>query len=130
MHLIVWQPPLGSLYPAVVCHMFLGVMLQPLVHKRLVIGCWFAEVDPEYIFTFPDPGTAGVSPPILGFHDVDFNYPGGPTLFKNLNFGMVGGVWWGGVMAHYKIGDSSCQQLVRCTDWCAVDKRVTGIAGG
>jgi hypothetical protein len=49
-----------------------------------------AEVDPEYIFTFPDPGTAGVSPPILGFHDVDFNYLGGPTLFKNLNFGMVG----------------------------------------
>jgi hypothetical protein len=41
------------------------------------------------VFTFPDPGTAGVSPPILGFHDVDFNYPGGPTLFKNLNFGLV-----------------------------------------
>jgi hypothetical protein len=32
---------------------------------------------------------AGVSPPILGFHDVDFNYPGGPTLFKDLNFGLV-----------------------------------------
>jgi hypothetical protein len=41
------------------------------------------------MFTFPDPGMAGVSPPILGFHDVDFNYPGGPTLFKDLNFGLV-----------------------------------------
>lgn len=48
-----------------------------------------AEVDPEYVFTFPDPGLAGVSPPILGFHDVSFNYPGGPTLFKDLNFGLV-----------------------------------------
>lgn len=56
--------------------------------------CFNAEVDPEYIFTFPDPGTAGVSPPILGFHDVDFNYPGGPTLFKNLNFGMVRNGWF------------------------------------
>lgn len=48
-----------------------------------------AEVDAEYVFTFPDPGLGGVSPPILGFHDVSFNYPGGPTLFKNLNFGLV-----------------------------------------
>lgn len=46
------------------------------------------EVDAEYVFTFPDPGLGGVSPPILGFHDVSFNYPGGPTLFKNLNFGL------------------------------------------
>ena len=45
------------------------------------------EKDPEYVFTFPDPGAA-ISPPILGFHDVSFNYPGGPTLFKGLNFGL------------------------------------------
>lgn len=41
------------------------------------------------MFTFPEPSVAGLSPPILGFHDVDFNYPGGPTLFKALNFGLV-----------------------------------------
>eukprot|EP00798_Chlamydomonas_sp_ICE-L_P006023 gene6023-12747_t len=45
------------------------------------------EVDPEYVFSFPDPGAA-IAPPIIGFHDVDFNYPGGPKLFKNLNFGL------------------------------------------
>ncbi|KAF8071383.1 ABCF3 [Scenedesmus sp. PABB004] len=45
------------------------------------------EVDPEYLFTFPDPG-APPSPPLLGFHDVDFGYPGGPLLFRGLNFGL------------------------------------------
>jgi ATP-binding cassette subfamily F protein 3 len=54
------------------------------------------------VFTFPDPGTAGVSPPILGFHDVDFNYPGGPTLFKNLNFGLV---------------SAQTVDAVRCSNW-------------
>ncbi len=44
------------------------------------------EEDPEYIFRFP--GAEPVSPPILGFMDVDFGYPGGPTLFRNLNFGI------------------------------------------
>ena len=44
------------------------------------------EEDPEYIFRFP--AAEPVSPPILGFMDVDFGYPGGPTLFKNLNFGI------------------------------------------
>lgn len=46
------------------------------------------EKDPEYVFTFPDPGAA-IPAPIVGFHDVDFNYPGGKTLFKGLNFGLV-----------------------------------------
>jgi len=45
------------------------------------------EEDPEYVFNFPDPPDP-VSPPIIGFNDVCFNYPGGPTLFKNLNFGL------------------------------------------
>jgi ABC-type multidrug transport system fused ATPase/permease subunit len=45
------------------------------------------ERDPEYVFTFPDPGAA-ISPPILGFHDVTFHYPGGPVLFRGLNFGL------------------------------------------
>ena len=44
------------------------------------------EEDPEYIFRFP--AAEPVSPPILGFMDVDFGYPGGPMLFRNLNFGI------------------------------------------
>lgn len=63
-----------------------------LVQSRLKALKRMAEIptfekDPEYQFQFPDPG-APVSPPILGFNDVSFNYPGGPTLFKKLNFGM------------------------------------------
>ena len=46
----------------------------------------FIEEDPDYQFRFPEPDT--VSPPILGFHDVSFGYPGGPQLFHNLNFGI------------------------------------------
>jgi ATP-binding cassette subfamily F protein 3 len=46
------------------------------------------EKDPEYVFTFPEP-PPGLSAPIIGFHDVSFNYPGGPTLFRELNFGLV-----------------------------------------
>ena len=45
------------------------------------------EEDPAYVFNFPTP-TDLVSPPVLGFTDVDFAYPGGPTLFRNLNFGI------------------------------------------
>ena len=44
------------------------------------------QEDPEYVFKFPEPDP--VSPPILGFNDVDFNYPKGPTLFRDLNFGL------------------------------------------
>ena len=46
------------------------------------------EEDPQYLFRFPTPPDA-VSPPVLSFTDVDFGYPGGPTLFKDLNFGWV-----------------------------------------
>ena len=35
---------------------------------------------------FPDPDP--VVPPILAFNDVSFGYPGGPTLFHDLNFGI------------------------------------------
>ncbi|CAD7697954.1 unnamed protein product, partial [Ostreobium quekettii] len=45
------------------------------------------ERDAEYVFRFPNPGGA-VAPPIVSFSDVDFNYPGGPTLFSGLNFGL------------------------------------------
>mmetsp|Transcript_18986 Transcript_18986/g.32470 ORF Transcript_18986/g.32470 Transcript_18986/m.32470 type:complete len:755 (+) Transcript_18986:110-2374(+) len=45
------------------------------------------EEDPEYIFRFPDPLEV-INPPIISFSDVSFNYPGGPTLFKNLEFGL------------------------------------------
>mmetsp|Transcript_19452 Transcript_19452/g.58771 ORF Transcript_19452/g.58771 Transcript_19452/m.58771 type:complete len:828 (+) Transcript_19452:417-2900(+) len=44
------------------------------------------EEDPQYQFKFPDPDP--VAPPILGFNDVAFGYPGGPLLFHNLNFGI------------------------------------------
>lgn len=46
------------------------------------------ERDPEYVFSFPDPGAGAISPPIIGFHDVDFAYPGGHNLFRDLNFGL------------------------------------------
>ncbi|PNW76832.1 hypothetical protein CHLRE_11g478128v5 [Chlamydomonas reinhardtii] len=45
------------------------------------------EEDPEYIFSFPEP-EGSAAPPIIAFNDVDFGYPGGPTLFKKLNFGL------------------------------------------
>lgn len=44
------------------------------------------EEDPQYQFRFPEPDT--VSPPILGFHNVSFGYPGGRRLFHDLNFGI------------------------------------------
>jgi ATPase subunit of ABC transporter with duplicated ATPase domains len=46
----------------------------------------FVEEDPQYQFRFPEPDT--VSPPILGFHNVSFGYPGGRRLFHGLNFGI------------------------------------------
>lgn len=46
------------------------------------------ERDPEYVFRFPDPGTAAVSANIISFVDVDFGYPNGATLFQKLNFGI------------------------------------------
>lgn len=44
------------------------------------------EDDPQYHFKFPDPEV--VAPPVLGFNDVAFGYPGRPELFHNLNFGI------------------------------------------
>lgn len=46
------------------------------------------EEDPDYLFRFPDPAGGPVPPPVLSFNDVDFAYPGGPTLFRGLNFGL------------------------------------------
>ncbi|KAG2441206.1 hypothetical protein HYH02_010050 [Chlamydomonas schloesseri] len=45
------------------------------------------EEDPEYVFNFPEP-EGSAAPPIIAFNDVDFGYPGGPLLFKKLNFGL------------------------------------------
>ncbi|GIL87925.1 hypothetical protein Vretifemale_15973 [Volvox reticuliferus] len=45
------------------------------------------EEDPEYVFSFPEPEGAA-APPIIAFNDVSFGYPGGPKLFKDLNFGL------------------------------------------
>jgi ATP-binding cassette subfamily F protein 3 len=42
--------------------------------------------DPEYCFRFPEP--LPVNPPVIGFHDVTFAYPGAPSaVFKHVNFG-------------------------------------------
>lgn len=43
--------------------------------------------DPEYRFEFPTPEDRP-SAPIISFNDVSFGYPGGPPIFKNLNFGI------------------------------------------
>lgn len=45
------------------------------LRHRSCLDCRFPEPDP-------------VSPPVLGFTDVDFAYPNGPKLFKGLNFGL------------------------------------------
>ncbi|KAK3030630.1 hypothetical protein RJ639_035834 [Escallonia herrerae] len=43
--------------------------------------------DPDYKFEFPTPeDRPGL--PIISFSDASFGYPGGPLLFKNLNFGI------------------------------------------
>lgn len=44
--------------------------------------------DPEYVFNFPFPD-ASITQDAVGFTDVSFNYPGGPTLFHNLSFGIA-----------------------------------------
>ncbi|CAM6121308.1 unnamed protein product [Calypogeia fissa] len=43
--------------------------------------------DPDYKFEFPTPEDKPTAP-IISFSDASFGYPGGPTLFKNLNFGI------------------------------------------
>ncbi|KAF5734972.1 hypothetical protein HS088_TW15G00471 [Tripterygium wilfordii] len=43
--------------------------------------------DPDYKFDFPTPEDRP-GPPIISFSDASFGYPGGPMLFKNLNFGI------------------------------------------
>ncbi|KAH7287997.1 hypothetical protein KP509_31G006600 [Ceratopteris richardii] len=43
--------------------------------------------DPDYKFEFPTPEDRP-SAPIISFSDASFGYPGGPLLFKNLNFGI------------------------------------------
>lgn len=43
--------------------------------------------DPDYKFEFPTPDDRP-GPPIISFSDASFGYPGGPILFRNLNFGI------------------------------------------
>ncbi|XP_039010954.1 ABC transporter F family member 3-like [Hibiscus syriacus] len=43
--------------------------------------------DPDYKFEFPTPDDRP-GPPIISFSCASFGYPGGPILFKNLNFGI------------------------------------------
>ncbi|XP_004928585.1 ATP-binding cassette sub-family F member 1 [Bombyx mori] len=42
----------------------------------------------EYIVKFSFPDLSPLQPPILGLHDVDFNFPGQKPLFKGVNFGI------------------------------------------
>ena len=42
----------------------------------------------EYLVKFRFPETSQLQPPILGLHDVNFNYPGQPPLFKKVDFGI------------------------------------------
>merc|ERR1712018_687741 len=42
----------------------------------------------EYIVKFRFPETSQLQPPILGLHDVSFNYPTQPPLFKKVDFGI------------------------------------------
>lgn len=44
--------------------------------------------DPEYVFNFPFPDVC-MTQDAVGFTDVSFNYPSGPTLFRNLSFGIA-----------------------------------------
>ncbi|XP_058787243.1 ABC transporter F family member 3 [Vicia villosa] len=43
--------------------------------------------DPDYKFEFPTPDDRPGAP-IISFSDASFGYPGGPILFRNLNFGI------------------------------------------
>ncbi|KAG6788183.1 hypothetical protein POTOM_004238 [Populus tomentosa] len=43
--------------------------------------------DPDYKFEFPTPDDRPGAP-IISFSDASFGYPGGPLMFKNLNFGI------------------------------------------
>lgn len=43
--------------------------------------------DPDYKFDFPTPDDRPGAP-IISFSDASFGYPGGPILFRNLNFGI------------------------------------------
>lgn len=44
--------------------------------------------DPEYVFNFPFPD-ASITQDAVSFSDVSFCYPRGPTLFRNLSFGIA-----------------------------------------
>ncbi|KAL2613889.1 hypothetical protein R1flu_025581 [Riccia fluitans] len=55
--------------------------LERIGHVDAVIN------DPDYKFEFPTPEDKP-SAPIISFSDATFGYPGGPILFKNLNFGI------------------------------------------
>ena len=44
--------------------------------------------DPEYVFNFPFP-EINLTQDAVSFRDVFFNYPEGPTLFRNLSFGIA-----------------------------------------
>ncbi|CAM6121312.1 unnamed protein product [Calypogeia fissa] len=55
--------------------------LERIGHVDAVINA------PDYKFELPTPDDKPAAP-IISFSDASFGYPGGPSLFKNLNFGI------------------------------------------
>lgn len=66
----------------------------------------------EVLF-FPPARPPAASPPILGFTDVAFAYPGGPELFHDLNFGLDLASRFA-IVGPNGIGARACCGLARC----------------
>jgi len=60
---------------------------EKLLAKKLEAGLTLIpEQDPEWDWAFPDPGKLPV--PVLAIEKLSFNYPGGDTLYNNVDFGV------------------------------------------
>merc|ERR1719203_1293073 len=59
---------------------------EKLLAKKLEAGLTLIpEQDPQWDWAFPDPGKLPV--PVLAIEKLSFNYPGGDTLYNNVDFG-------------------------------------------
>lgn len=60
---------------------------EKLLQKKLEAGLTeMPEQDPQYDWTFPDAGELPV--PVLSIENISFNYPNGPELYSNVDFGV------------------------------------------
>lgn len=60
---------------------------EKLLQKKLEAGLTNKpDVDPEWDWSFPDAGKLPV--PVLAIENVSFQYPGGPELYSNVDFGV------------------------------------------